>query len=198
MFSRKKVPFPFCQTIGVCGMEHGIGTTHFALALSNFLCNKLKKRTAYVEMNDTRQIISLVKDESLTSFSYLDIQFYPSAIQSDLPYIFNGHPMYIVMDLGILSSDNYWDFYRCDIKFIIGSFSPWKVDRFHALLESIILQKNTEQEHIMILGNPGIKEISQRFQRKYHLPSFVIPYLPNPFQLTTANCTFFQDVMAKY
>lgn len=198
MFRKKNFFFPSCQTIGICGMEHGIGATHFALCLSNFLCNKLKKRTAYVELNNSGQIIELGEDESLTSFSRYDIDFYPSAIKSDLPYILHSHPVFLILDLGVISTDNYWDLYNCEIKFIIGSFSPWKVNRFYSLLEALTLQQNTEQDHITILGNLGIKDYVKKFQRDFRLPSFVIPYLPNPFQLTTANCTFFEDVMAKY
>jgi hypothetical protein len=48
------------------------------------------------------------------------------------------------------------------------------------------------------MGNLGSKENLKTFERLSRLSVCAIPALPNPFQLTTANCTFFQEMLAKY
>ena len=197
MFGFKKVPLSSPQSIAVCGTEHGIGTTHFSLSLSNFLCSKLRKRTAYVEINGSNQICHLSGNKDAERFRYMDIVCYPHAIQEDLPHILGERYSYIVLDLGVLTSESYWDFCRCDLKFVIGSVSPWKTDRFFELLESLLYNMNTRQDHVILLGNLGIKETIKPFEQFCHLPVYAIPFLPNPFQLTTANCTFFQEMLAK-
>jgi hypothetical protein len=191
MFGFKKVSSAAPQTIAVCGMEHGIGTTHFALALSNFLCSKFRKRTAYVELNRSNQIHAEM-------FRFMDIVCYPRAIAEDLSRILAERYTYVILDLGVLTPDTSRDFYRCDLKFIIGSVSPWNTDRFLEVLESLLYHANVSQEHILIMGNLGSKENLKAFERLSRLPVCAIPVLPNPFQLTTANCTFFQEMLAKY
>jgi hypothetical protein len=198
MFGFKKVSSAAPQTIAVCGMEHGIGTTHFALALSNFLCSKFRKRTAYVELNRSNQIHSLADDRDAEMFRFMDIVCYPRAIAEDLSRILAERYTYVILDLGVLTPDTSRDFYRCDLKFIIGSVSPWKADRFLEVLESLLYHANVSQEHILIMGNLGSKENLKTFERLSRLSVCAIPALPNPFQLTTANCTFFQEMLAKY
>jgi hypothetical protein len=198
MFGFKKVSPSAPQTIAVCGMEHGIGTTHFALSLSNFLCSKFRKRTAYVELNRSNQIHALADDRDAEMFRFMDIVCYPRAIAEDLPRILAERYTYVILDLGVLASETNRDFYRCDLKFIIGSVSPWKSDRFLEVLESLLYHTNVSQEHILIMGNLGSKENLKAFERLSRLSVCAIPVLQNPFQLTTANCTFFQEMLAKY
>jgi hypothetical protein len=197
MFGFQKVSSVTPQTIAVCGTEHGIGTTHFALSLSNYLCSKYRKRTAYVELNGSNQIRSLSDDPDMDTFFYMDIACYPSSIAEDLNRILAERFSYIILDLGVLTSDTCREFYRCDLKFIIGSVSPWKAGRFYDTLESLLYNTNPSQDHIVILGNLGIKETLRDFQRFCGCQVYAIPFLQNPFQLTTANCTFFQEMLAK-
>lgn len=197
MFHFKKIPPVFAQSIAVCGTEHGIGATHFSLALSHFLCNKLRKKTAYVEMNGSGQILCYSNGNDTEKFRYMNLTCYPHAIREDLPGILSARYSYIVFDIGVLTSESYWDFYKCDVKFVIGSISPWKRNRFDELLQSLLYNMNTCQDHVVLLGNLGIKETIKAFEQYHTISVFAIPFLPNPFQLTTANCTFFQELLSK-
>jgi hypothetical protein len=179
-------------------MEHGIGTTHFSLSLANYLCSSYRKRTAYVELNGSGQICLIAKNADAYRFSYMDIVCYPSAVSEDLSRILSEHFSYIILDLGVLTFETGRDFYRCDLKFIIGSVSPWKAGRYYEALESLLYNTNMGQDHIVILGNLGTKEAISLFRRFYHLPVCAIPVIQNPFQLTTANCTFFQKMLANH
>jgi hypothetical protein len=151
-----------------------------------------------MELNGSAEIISLSDDSEADSFSYIDIVCYPCAITEDLSRILTERYSYIILDLGVLTPDIVRDFYKCDVKFIIGSVSPWKSGRFYESLESLLYHTNVSQEHIVILGNLGTKENLRQFEHLCRLPVCAIPVLPNPFQLTTANCTFFQEMLAKY
>lgn len=196
MFFFQKSPSSSPKTIAVCGMEHGIGVTHFSLTLSNYLCSKHRKRTAYVEMNGTNQIVSLAKDVHARQFQFMDIVCYPLAIEEDLPHILSEHFSFIVLDLGVLSEKTHWNFYKCDTKFVIGSVSPWKAAIYYHMLETLLYNVNLQKDHVMVMGNLGIKENKKDFAHMYGLAVKEIPVISNPFQLTTANCAFLQETLA--
>jgi hypothetical protein len=50
------------------------------------------------------------------------------------------------------------------------------------------------QDHIVIMGNPGMNK-TIRTLRQFCGPAVrAAPFLPNPFQIVTANCTFLKNV----
>ncbi|MCI5857877.1 MAG: hypothetical protein MR016_11035 [Agathobacter sp.] len=197
MRNHKKAPASSAWTIGVCGTEHGIGTTHIALSLSNYLCSKLRRKTAYVERNGSGQILALAGSAQQPSFCYMDITCYPCLRREDLPRIMQSRFSYTVIDLGILTSESCWDFYRCDIKLVVASVSPWKAHLLKEMQETLLYNMNTSQDHMLLLGNLGIKETVKPFGQRNRLLALPVPYLPNPFRLTTADCTFFEEMLAK-
>ena len=68
-------------------MERGLGTTHIALALANYICSKLGMKTAYIELNTTNQIHALSQTQGKPSFTYKGIVFYPNTLFTSLPEI---------------------------------------------------------------------------------------------------------------
>ena len=197
MHSYKKASASSAWTIGVCGTGHGAGATHVALSLSNYLCSKLRKKTAYVERNGSGQILALTGDAPCSSFRYMDITCYPLLRHEDLPRVLQSRFAYTVIDLGVLTADSCWDFYRCDIKLVVASVSPWKVHHWKELQETLLYNMNTCQDHVLLLGNLGIKETVKPLGQRNRILSLAVPYLPNPFRLTTADCTFFEEMLAK-
>ncbi len=190
--SQTKTP----QVIAVCGTSHGCGTTHFALALANFLCNKQNQTAAYVEYNATREIsaLSLGKNEK-NHFPVKAIDLYPEVTSGSLPEILRNHYSYFILDMGVLNTNTYPEFLRCGYHFVIGSIAPWKLAEYDAFLKTFYSKKTISQESITFLGNLGIKENQKFFLHRFRLPVHLVPFFPNPFQLTPEDWLFFKEIL---
>jgi hypothetical protein len=183
------------RTIGICGVEHGIGTTHIALALSNYLCSKCGLSTACLELNASRQIGALSDGKGTGFFRYLKIDFYPDAKLDQLPDILGKNYSCVVFDMGTLGTAAYPEFVQCDLKLVVGSVRPWKAGSFENWLNRHQSLYNIFSEDFIFLGNMGIKEELAVCTRRYRLPMLAVPYLENPFQLTSSDWTFFEKLL---
>ena len=87
------------KIIGVASVEHGLGTTHIALTLANYLCSKLGMKTAYIELNPSHQIQTLISKQGKPSFLYKGIVFYPNTTVTSLPEILRMDYRYFILDI---------------------------------------------------------------------------------------------------
>ena len=76
------------MVIAICGTNRHMGTTTCALALSNYINNKLGEKAAYIELNGTEEIASLSKKKEQNPFSYYGIAMYPAVTMRNLEKIF--------------------------------------------------------------------------------------------------------------
>ena len=161
-------------------MEHGVGVTCICLSLSNFLCSKLGRKTAYIELNLTNQISSLSNGKNLKSFSYFGIDFFPQVSVTSLKEILSKNYDFYVLDMGVLNNYTATEFAKCDKQFLVCSFSKWKKTQTLEKLKQLYQQAYICQEHVILLSN--LEEIkSNRFpSSKNRIP---FPFISNPFQL---------------
>lgn len=178
-------------------MEHQVGTTHFALALSNYCQNKLKKHTAYIELNPSRQIQSLSSKKKGSSFDYLDFTIYPEITTKELPSIYEKKYDYFVLDMGTLGPGTLTEFFRCSRKFVLCSVAPWRVEAIGNWLDKMNSNNKIHPENVSILGNMSHKKDIKAFIRQYHFPIQAIPFLANPFQLTSPDIGFFEQILQR-
>jgi hypothetical protein len=183
------------RTIGICGVEHGIGTTHIALALSNYLRSKRGLSTAYLELNASHQIGCLSDGKGNGFFRFLKIDFYPETKWDQLPDILGTNYSCVIFDMGTLGTAAYPEFVRCDLKLVVCSIRPWKSGSLSNWLGRHQSLYNICSEDIIFLGNMGIKEDLAVCGRRYQIPMLAVPYLENPFQLTSSDWTFFEKLL---
>ena len=175
-------------------MEHGVGTTCISLALSNFLCNKLGKKTAYIELNTTNQISCLNKKSDKKAFLYKGIHFFPLTTITSLSEIYRMNFDCYVLDMGILNAFTAEEFSKCDQQFLVCSLSEWKKT---VTLEKIaeFIQKNyIHQEYVTVLGNIDIKKSKLAISSNIKCNYLMLPFLENPFQLVTRSFSFFYQI----
>ena len=196
MFLFQKTAAP-CKTIGICALEHGSGTTCISLALSHFLCNKMRKKTAYIELNTSNQISSLSGKRQKTTFLFMGITFFPNVTLARLPEILQKRFDYFVLDMGILNTNTAYEFSRCQKQFLVGSMSLWKQEKTVKNLEQLQKITNMNQEHMVFLGNPMIKEslCSGRFKAFSKVIS--VPFIENPFQIASKDFSFFESLLER-
>lgn len=164
-------------------MGHNIGTTCFCIALSNFLCNKRRESTAYIELNATAEIQSLSRRKSDKEFVKNGITFFPKVTLSELPNIIKLNYNNYIIDFGVPNVYTYSELKRCNYRFALISYSPWKEELLSKFLLSLEENQLIVRKDIILLGNPGIKE------------KHSIPFFSNPFQITSECFGFFDELL---
>lgn len=176
-------------------MEHGVGTTCISLALSNYICSKLGKRTAYIELNTTNQICCLSSKKETGNFSYMGITFFPAMRIASLPEILNMDFDYFILDMGVLNAYTAREFVKCEKQFLVCSLCEWKKHISLKKMEVFIKKNNINQEHVTVLGNMIIKgskiTISSEITCRFH----TLPVVENPFQLSTTDFTVYNRLL---
>lgn len=161
-------------------MEHGVGVTCICLSLSNFLCSKLGKKTAYIELNTTNQIYSLSHGRNQKSFSYLGIDFFPQVSITSLTEILNKKYDFYILDMGVLNVYTATEFAKCDKQFLVCSFSKWKKQKTLENIKQLYQKTNLCQERVILLSNLEGKKSNSS---PWFTNRISIPFIPNPFQL---------------
>lgn len=188
------------MVLAVCGIERNVGTTHFSFALSNYLCNKLGKRVAYLEVNATDEISALCPDRfrSDSYFPIHGIHLYPRVTIQALPIMLTLSYDFFILDFGVLNPHTSREFIRADFRFILGYCSPWKVDFFSDFLERMKAYHVLEKTLLLEPNNYCVKKRKPAFAKRYQIDLLSIPFLENPFQFTTLDLAFYKELISKF
>lgn len=158
------------------------------------MCSRLGLRTAYIELNGSKQIHHLSAKGDDACFSFLHMDFYPDCTLRSLPEIRKKGYDCLIFDLGLLSPATYQEFVQCKKQFLVGSICPWKSKHtWDGFLKYKI--QFLDSEHITLLGNLGIKENITYWKEHYHMKVISVPFLENPFQLTVSDWKFFEEIL---
>lgn len=172
-----------------------MGTTTFALALTNYLCNKLRCKSAYLELNATDEISNLCKDSYRDYFLYCGITIYPNVTFTALSEISSPSYEYLVLDMGIIHPNIYSEYFRNDLCILLGSICPWKSREYYMFLEELKKYNKKYWDKVWCFGSFGIKEHTRLFQKHYHYHLETYPYLENPFRLTSGDWHFYERLI---
>ena len=152
-------------------------------------------KTAYIELNTTNQINSLVTTQGNNVFSYKGIDFFPNASVTSLIEILNLNYQYYILDIGVLSTYNLKEFLRCDKQFLVCSSRKWKLQNAKEKIDSIFKNKKALKFVTMIM-NLSEKEIHYSiFSNLHNCVSF--PFIENPFQLTIGHVHVMAQILER-
>ena len=182
------------KTIGFLGVEAGVGTTHIAIAAANYAANEWGMSTAVAELGRHLCISSMDEDEAGSDcFVRERVCYYPQVLSMHVPQLLNASHELFVLDLGC-EQENWQEFLRCDLKYLVASLSPWRVNQAERFMENHECEpiKNYITALLTVTGNVYEKK---RFQRAYHVPVRTIPFIPDPFLLVKDQLPFFQQLL---
>lgn len=154
---------------------------------------------AVVELSNRPCIRHLDTDQSGgTYFEEDGVGYYPHVMSSRLPMLLNGGYSYLIMDLG--SGESEWqEFLRCDLRYLVASLSPWRIERAEDFMVSH--GQADGMEHIQqkyftaLLTVTGNIYEKKRFQQLYHIPVRTVPLIADPFRLEKDQLAFFQELL---
>lgn len=191
---QKRAP-SFPVTIGILGVESGIGCTHLGIALANYCSAFHHKKTALVELNSTLELASLSGKTDVVQFRLFGVDYYPAMTCSRLPSLINSGYDYLILDLGTPADDSILnEFLRCDKKLLLGSLSPWR-KRCYGNFLSEFLQTNQNHGNFVYLALFGIKDDLIAFSHQYHIFMQGVPFIANPFQLEKTHFSFLEHLI---
>ncbi|MBE5888955.1 MAG: hypothetical protein E7283_09035 [Lachnospiraceae bacterium] len=168
------------------------------MALSNFLCNKEGRKTAYIELNASNEICCLTHDSRLDCFSHMGITIFPHRTFTSLAEILHMDYDYFILDMGVLNSYSAKEFAKFERQFLICSLTQWKKrktsEKLVQLLETICIPP----ECITILSNCEKKESTLQVSPTVFFPVVSIPFIENPFHLTLEFLSPFYKISGLY
>lgn len=182
------------KTIGFYGVDSGVGTTHLAIAAASFAVNERGVPAAVAEFGSRPCIRDLdVCGQGGTCFAVEGVDCYPQMESAQMPWLLNGAYRYLMLDMGC--DESCWqEFLRCDLKYVVASFSPWRIRQAEYFMN---LHENDHSINYItaLLTVTGNVYEKKRFQRTYHVPVRTIPFIADPFRLAKDQLSFFQELL---
>ena len=124
-----------CRMIGIAGSNTGVGCTHFSIMLTSYLVGYLRRKAILLEFNESGDLEKLEyvctgQMGQKNPYRILDADYYkhagPEAVKEVLQRGYDD----ILIDFGSVkdgANELYW---RCDKKFLVGSFTEWQQESF--------------------------------------------------------------------
>ena len=171
--------------------------THFSISLCNYLHSRFLARTAYLEVNTTHAIGTLSPEKDPTiPFRRKGVSYYPDVLLSELPGRLSLHHKYRVLDFGVLTPYTLVEFARCDLCIVLTNVSIWKDRQLARFLEETKLTNLGKDKKIKVcfLCQGDQKNDRKRILRAYGIRVVPVPFLENPFQVSSIYFGFFEQL----
>ncbi len=121
------------RTIGLVGCGRGVGTSHLAISLANYLTGVKRKKTAILEWNghgdfsrierfagktwqERARQKSGAEPDKATVFRIMEVDYYKMADPSVLSICLGSDYHYIILDYGEATENSLCECARCDRK----------------------------------------------------------------------------------
>ena len=184
-------------TIGVCGIEPHVGTTHHAMAITAFLTIQGKK-ACYLESNihgDIQKMLDIyagsknsVREDG--SILWKGITIYHN--YSFLDVLGEGYQFYIY-DYGACRDITSQEFAANDIKLLVSGGKPWEFYNYNKVINSIGLIP--ELYTIMNFSVP--KQQSMLFLDEYKEQTYYAEYAPDILEDDT-NYHIYESILSRF
>jgi hypothetical protein len=181
------------KRIGIIGLGPRNGTTHIAVAVSNFLSETKHKRVCLVEHNrhdDLSRLTETLEPGVSGICSYHRVTYIPSSQMNDPLYDLKYDCM--VFDLGHDLIRNLNFLQLCDIKIAVGTDAPWRKHEYAVIKELFGKERIPESWRLFInLGNPSFLKTMD------HCPVFkgCFPFEPDPVFPSDETIKFLEDII---
>ena len=110
---------PRAKTIGILGVQSGVGVTTMAVSLAGYLSGLLREKTAIVEYGQKTTFAKMLNTEGQGHFTLKHIDYYTKNSESLSALEYKNYDT-VVVDFGS-SVSHMGDFIRCTHKIILGT-----------------------------------------------------------------------------
>lgn len=149
-----------------------------------------------MELNLTGALYNLSpSNEHKSSFDYLHIHMYPSVTLSLFPEVCRNNHTCMVIDFGVMNPNLFSAFSQCDIMIMIGNICPWNWKQYLNNMNTIKENHKNIYKNILFLSSYGSKENQSNIIGKFPNSIISIPFIENPFQITSEYFGFFERLL---
>lgn len=188
------------QTIGIAGTERGVGVTHLAIMIANYMNAKSNKNTAIVELNQTNAFDELKENYTKkqefdrSSYSYIlsGVTYYYQVSHNKISSIYQGQHECLVIDFGVLEEENE-EFLKCNVKILIGNLKPWNHKKLLYYMESLLATDYVGK--INYVTKFGSTEDMIQIKNAYSVSIVAVPFEPDPFLIHGCNFEFLDKLL---
>ncbi len=182
------------KSIGIFGVQQGVGVTHLCTALTHYCADCLKSHTALVELSGNHELEELQKQQQGKWGRPDRKHYFANAGSDNMPeYIRQGYDYYII-DGGSEFYRIRREFLRCDRKLILVSLSPWKRKELEYFM-SVIWEEEKCLDNVTFLAQFGMKKDKKDFQKQYRIPIHTLPFMEDPLHLKEAERLFLKTLV---
>lgn len=184
-------------TIGLLGINRGVGVTHTGMLLASYFGLEKRMRTAYLECNNHMDFALLRRTyewtkESNSSFSLDKITFFEQVAYRRIPEILGDDYDCFILDFATDYSDALDEFIRCGSKIIIGDIAIWNQNRLLSFMRDMENIKGSGNWLYMI---PYAKDsLIRRLSNEAKGCILKIPYEPDSTILSKDTLKLFQGL----
>lgn len=180
---------PRAKTIGILGVQSGVGVTTMAVSLAGYLSGLLREKTAIVEYGQKTTFAKMLNTEGQGHFTLKHIDYYTKKSESLSALEYKNYDT-VVVDFGS-SVSHMGDFIRCTHKIILGTLEPWNVDRYEEFCNHIAEYAGSDTWLHILHGDEG--QI-RRIMRAYKVCAIKRPYIENVHIVDRNLIHFFQTL----
>ena len=184
------------RLIGIGGIGHCVGCTHFAIMMANYLAGFRRRTTVLLEWNRSGDFGRLEKvctgmNREEKRFRVLDVQYWKMAGIKELTEVLGNDVDEILIDFGAVDEGLAPELLRCEAQFLVGSFSEWQEMRFR----EFVRENENGKRSWNYLAAFGSEETRREFRRRPGVSVGRIPFSADAFSVTKESCSFFQQLI---
>ena len=100
----------------------------------------------------------------------------------------------ILIDFGTAAEGSMGEFWRCDRRFVVGSFSEWQQESFREFEMGNRVSGRKSWKSLAVFGS---EETRREFKRRYRIETERIPFSADAFAVTEECGKFFRKIIAE-
>ncbi|MFD1130685.1 hypothetical protein [Paenibacillus sp. PDC88] len=186
---RKKERFVGTAVIAVTGVKSGVGCTHTAIMLANYLASE-NYPVLLIEANDSNDFVEIeaayegIDNPTILknpTFTIDGVRYAKSVKDLKLYHYHSGNYAFIIIDMGAYQESYcYEEFLRANISIVVGSGSEWKQkDIMNFFEEQIDLDQSRWKLCVPMASKQTVDDIRKKLpKRKIHS----LPFQTDPYQ----------------
>lgn len=173
--------------IGVMSTEAGMGCTHVACSLANYLSSVEKRRVLYIEVGQTSGMLDfmwqyMIVYQGTIAYQYKGVHYVLAADAKEAKRLILLQEGSIVLDLGSCRMESLELLGLCNRKLVLGSLQPWCKKAYDETIDQI---KNRKED----MGQMNFfcfaleEKWARAFAKQQHLLVENLPVLSCPFEI---------------
>ena len=199
MISLKDKKAQEISSIGIIGIKHGIGVTHTALLLANYLHSRLGYRVIFIELTNTSKILGYVNKKGCemlgaAAYKYEGVYYIPSCTAEEAKRILQFANCPVVLDIDELNDQTEAILQLCKKRMVIGSMKPWCKET-EVILIKRLLKKGFDIKKMDFFAIEPNKIEKNEFYREIQCTLGSLPYIPNPYKIKENDTKLIKQIL---